>query len=869
MTRTKRSPKNGRITYLYTALLYIIGIAFVYISFGIFPLGDKTTLISDMRSQYIDFLSFFKNIPFSTYSFKLGTGNDLLSFFAYYLASPVNLLVFMFRNISVAATAIFTIKLLFAALSCTCWLKNTKVITKNSALELAIPLLSVAYALCGFTTMYSMDIIWFDTVYLFPLLLLSIENTLLYSKKTMPILVALIMITGFYTGIMAIYFSLLYCVFLSFIYKGKVNFFETVYNYFLGASMSAVIFMPTLIRLASNKMTDGNILNSIAGILNTEVNDLFEIALKIWLVVIVVSIVIAVSGIIFGKLKHKFEFFGNSKLNTALFTALGAMILLVNIFFLVTSFRSGAFSDLKYLLPFNYHIETTQIYSGTITYLGIIAGLFCVKSKSFKKHIGLLLLLDICFIPIFSENLDILLHMGQEPISFPYRYTFIITFFMIIASAHGFSCVSLKLCSKVAKYGTAILCTILYCVLAFEIFANALGSFKHNEVHLWGYSQHNHFEEFVEKSADALENIDDDGFYRTEKHFNRNVNDAMQLGYNGITHYSSMYNRQMMYFLEKLGCISTMHFGTYIGHTPLTDTLFGVKYTLGSENTEFLKSHTLSENDNHTYYGDLYEKLYSNDCVDLYKNPHTTGLAFYVDDNIFHTKPNEIPEMSFDLLNVIYNSMLGDTVNPYKRQTVLEQGDNTFSVKSNANGRLFIKSNPGVSHYRVYVNDVAVGSGQYGAFGFVNQNIYGTEVKKGSNTKIVIESDNPLSAGDISVFVEEDTAYNKIMDYLNRNKVDYTVKAEDEIVLNLSGDGGAIFTNIPYDEHWVIESEKDIEITRMLDTFLGLEAPPGDYTITLKYVPTGLSLSCAISGLALVIYLILAFEIFSKKKKRK
>ena len=211
-----------RKSYFYMTIFFAVIISVLFLSFGLFPFGEKSFLTSDMRSQYVDFLSFFKNSLPATYSFELGMGGDIITFFAYYLCSPVNLLVFLFENMAHAAMLIFAVKLYLCALFCAFYFNHSK-ICPLSGKNILIALLSVAYAFCGFNMVYSMNIIWLDSVYLFPLLILSVEKSIFDGKRYLIYVTAAAVIFNFYTGIMSVYFSLLYIVALYTAYRENVK----------------------------------------------------------------------------------------------------------------------------------------------------------------------------------------------------------------------------------------------------------------------------------------------------------------------------------------------------------------------------------------------------------------------------------------------------------------------------------------------------------------------------------------------------------------------------------------------------------------------------------------------------------------------
>lgn len=846
-------------TYLYTTVLFTVIILLVYAGFGLHPFSSKTLLTSDMRSQYIDFLAYFKKMKVSWYSPDLGMGNDRLSFFAYYLSSPVNLLVFAFKNISDAVSAIFIVKIFFSAITCNLWLRNSVLINKSDFAEFFMPILSVAYAFCGFNMMYSMSIIWLDTVYLFPLLILSIEKTLLGNRKIMPVMVALIIITGFYTGIMAIYFSLLYCIALYMIFGDKVDFCKMIYNYFVGVSMSAVILMTTLIRLSSNKMDENNFLYKAASLLNISVSDVFGTILNVWILAI-----LAVALITVLRMRKRNRF--NCRLNKILFVAFGVGILFVNIILLIKGFRENSICDLKYFLPFTYEKDSPQLYTCILVYVGIISGVSLLRKG--RTYAVLLLLVLLSLMPVFSVYTDTLLHAGQKPISFPYRYSFIISFWLIAVCAYVISAYGCRY-EAVNRIGIRAVTAIMSCIFAFEIFFNALGAFKYNEIHWFGYTEYDDMTCFTDKTSDAISKINDSGFYRVEKHFNRNINDPMQLNYKGINHYSSMYNHHMIDFLARVGCITTIYYGTHIGHTPLTDLLFGIKYTLGSENTEFLKKCTISEYDNYTYYNTLYRKMYSNGYVDLYENPYGGNFAFYADAGVLETDLYGLWGESFEVINEIYNSIMGKEINPYKKQNIYSDDINNFQIDCEASGRMFIRTAPGVECENISVNGISAGSGYYEMFGYVRPNMYCADVIEGERITLHLESARVINPNEISVFVEQYDAYDEIAEYISSNQVDYSFVSEDEIMFDVSGDGKPVLTNIPYDENWRVVSGTNVTVGKAFDNFLTLEIPQGERcTAVIKYRPSGVGRCAVISTLGVLAYVLYAYRGMRHKGKK-
>ena len=71
------------------------------IAFGVQPFGDNSLLIIDGLHQYMPFYSILydklKSGGSLFYSFRAGLGINFLSLYAYYLSSPLNLLILFFK----------------------------------------------------------------------------------------------------------------------------------------------------------------------------------------------------------------------------------------------------------------------------------------------------------------------------------------------------------------------------------------------------------------------------------------------------------------------------------------------------------------------------------------------------------------------------------------------------------------------------------------------------------------------------------------------------------------------------------------------------------------------------------------------------
>lgn len=176
--------KSDRLLRWATALLsFAMTFAILYALFwkkGFAPFGGRTLMINDADWQYVDFFSYFKDVLAGrnsiNYTFSKGLGGSGLALFAYYLASPLNLLVAFFDKSDLHAffALLCALKLSLAGAFFSWYLTARFFRDRLDACRMAATmLLSVAYALGQYSVAQSSNIMWLDGVVMLPLIMLG------------------------------------------------------------------------------------------------------------------------------------------------------------------------------------------------------------------------------------------------------------------------------------------------------------------------------------------------------------------------------------------------------------------------------------------------------------------------------------------------------------------------------------------------------------------------------------------------------------------------------------------------------------------------------------------------------------------------
>ena len=93
-----RTPKHSAWFYpLLAGGLALVAMSLSYIWMGVWPFGIESVMIVDMHHQYGPLLAYLRDVVRNggnlLYTFETGVGANFISMFAYYLASPFNLLL--------------------------------------------------------------------------------------------------------------------------------------------------------------------------------------------------------------------------------------------------------------------------------------------------------------------------------------------------------------------------------------------------------------------------------------------------------------------------------------------------------------------------------------------------------------------------------------------------------------------------------------------------------------------------------------------------------------------------------------------------------------------------------------------------------
>ena len=915
--------------YIFSFIVPIMLMVVIYALIGIYPAGDKTIVNSDMYLQYVGFLGHIKDVLKGEanlfYSFSKSLGGNTVGLFAYYMSSPLNLIIGLFPKayIADAIVVITLIKIGLSSLTFTIYL-----IQSFKKKDINVIMFSLCYCLMAYNINFQLNIMWLDGVVLLPLVMLGIDKLINENKyKLYVISLFIAIVSNYYIGYMICIFSGLYFIY-KLILNNKVKLIKL--GSFIGASilsvaLSAFILIPTVLSLSSGKakfrlfqelpklmmsldeviaqlfignyslgQIMGNYPNIYCGVIITVLGILYflnknisrkeRILSGIFMFVLLLSIFISTLVLIW----HGFDYpVGFAYRFSFLISFLGIVLaykefisyeniskLKIAIIILLGVGCTG------YILYGDY--EGLSLWNILLTFLFFVVYIILIKlanwsnfNKDEKWNFSLSVYQWLCKIVKFYRCTEGNVRCVNKPIDY---------------SKCGKVDNNRKKLRDVKKIKLEQIINILIVTIVFiELSINAYSCLKLksyvSRVRIYIYI--NEIQPIVDELKENMNN-----FYRMEEVFANTYDDPMLLNYYGITHSSSANDRNTRKFMANMGFKTSSIFEKYNrGSLISIDSLLGVKYQIASKKSENFSDNNYTENE-------YYKKVLEEGDYIVYENPIALPIAFMVNDNLKDVDTLDVN--TFELNNRLLSSMVNtkkvinkslnvkeiisenliSTINNgevcYERMDKQKASSITFIVEAEDNNPvyMFLKSNAYESgtvssnQVRVSINGVR----KFTAFDSRNYNVeYIGAFNKGEDIRIEINlNTNKLYLKELQIYSCDVDEFEEVYNNLKENIISDTDYRDGYVKgkISVTEDKTLIYTSIPYDEGWTVKIDgKKVEYVKILDGLIGVdvdteEFSEGEHVIELKYKVPGLMVGIIISFLALVSCI--AYEVFIK-----
>ncbi len=594
------------LPFIVPPLVVMLIMGFAFYRNDLYPFGDGTVSWCDMSQQVIPLLTDFKDILSGKdgifLNFHNAGGMNLWGVFFFFIASPYTLLVLLADKADVIylVNIMTVLKLMTAAVTAQIYFRTCQ--KKLSTYISSV--LSIVYAFCGYGMFYYQNNIWLDMMYLFPLLMVAFKE-LFEKKRIIPytVMLTLMMIVNYYISYMIVIFILLFMAVCCWRYRKEEKYKDVpcrfIIGSLLGALLSAVVWIPCFLQFLSSGRSKSVIMQIESADFFSNYQTTFCLLLSTASVAVIVLVFL-----LDGKKRSK-------RLNTDLIM-LFLMLIPIIIEPANLMWHTGSYMS----FPCRYAFIT-------IFFALICAGYFLSSENAIAKekkncdHFIIFLILAALIYGFyrFSEgfvenNRDGMAKytksLWQDSTAFELWLEFFVVaavFYTIITLLHKKGWISKK-----------IFALFLAMFVAAESYANVNVYMITPDMN---YPERSYYHHNIMDLSDRIE--DNDGFYRVKtssKLFEVNLVGSM--GYNSLSHYTSLTSRDYMYMMKQLGYSSYwMEVGSY-GGTELTDALLSVKYLI-------------EKNDGITNNAD---SVYSNSIYDIVPTEYYLPLGIVTDADL-------------------------------------------------------------------------------------------------------------------------------------------------------------------------------------------------------------------------------------------
>lgn len=831
----------------------IMGGYFAYRSMA--PFGQSSLLTVDLGQQYIDFFSYFRRTLLHhpsefIYSFSKSLGGEMWGTNAYYLWSPLNLILIFFpaAHLSSGVLVLTLLKYGLSGLSFAWLLTKNKLQSGSRILAF-----STAYALNGWIIANQLNLLWLDAMILLPLITWGLHQVIFARKFTCYIgWLAVSVIDNYYMAWMICLFTLLLFIWqlpLVNSWASRLRAFgRYVLSSLIAVGISCVVLLPTIYALLQSKGTYTN-----------------------------------------NNIQSRFEY-----------NPLKILAKLVPGSFNFNQMPSGQ----------------PNIYVGMLMMFGFGLYLLNRKVNLYQRIIALLItaffILSFCY-----ELLDLLWHIGQFPVWYPSRFSFIFCFWVILLAATClqedfqtarwqiillliitlaiFAYVEILTVSyinnsqKLIGLGIAII-SLFFLIIPHTVAPNMsnillvlisicdVSTSAYTALNQISYVSQTEFGEYttaLNKATAKIKHSDSNhDFYRVAKTFMRTKDDPLQSGFNGGDHFGSTIVPSLPNFMGAIGQPAGDGFVSYDNGTQVTDSLLGFRYTMAvidpTRSTPFLPLSGYRPDWN------TQEPVAVTSNIGIRKNNAALPIAFGANSRILHQTHDTYDPAAYQ--SEIYQDLANSPQPLFEIQNFNQVDFQNVQSASQITGTVFQKKEKSASatvklKFTPSTNDsyyltvgpnvkndasITVNNRHFSQYQTYRDTIIMNVAHHQKGQEIVITfhlKHSELWMQNVSLYRLNQQAFNHDLKVLQRSplKLNHASATCLKGKVNIKKDQGVLMTTIPYDQGWYAKIDgHPVKTQKVLRTFIALKIKPGNHQVTLHYRPPYLITGMVISILSIL-----------------
>ncbi|MDD4461907.1 MAG: YfhO family protein [Eubacteriales bacterium] len=827
---------------------------FSFFTRGIFPIADRSLLTVDLYHQYAPFLAELRRKITSggslLYSWGGGLGTNFWSLIAYYLASPLNLILVFFPAAGLTE-AVLTLVVLKVGLSGAFFYQFLRGVWREQTLTMVA--FASMYALSSYHLAYSWNIMWLDSLYLLPLVMLGLvqlvrdRRWLLYTAS-----LAMVIAVNYYIAFFVCLFTVLYfpVVLADHHQPGHPGRFFASIGRFAGFSLlagglAAVMLVPTYVSLRLTSAAGDSFPDKI-----THYFDIFDYIGQHFLLMpptIRSGMPNMYSGLLVLFLVPVYFLSRSVSLRSKL--AHFALILV-----LILSFNINSLNFIWHGL----HFPNQLPYRNSFVYIFLILSLSYPALRSLREFTGKQ-------IGAIAAALAVLVLLAQklndEPLPIAALYVSLI--FIVIYAA-------VLTVDRVSRMSAQDWRLILTLSIAAELLVSTLLT-VHAIDTKEHYSQRSYYAAGEEPAqirreiAELADRHDPNDFFRMESYGPKTTNDPYLYGYRGLSIFSSTMPTKPVKMFQNLGYHSNgINSYKYEGSNIVLDSLFGLRY--------------LIQRSVPTIEMDLWQLDLSTEHIDIYQNPYALPLGYMGQPSLrqwtsYSTDPFSAQNRLMTALagtEAVF-SLLGQDQEVHTNLTLDPSGSHVYKYTRTNTGesslaRLVIR-NDATQHLYLYL-DVTANQPERG-YVLINDVRVDFNARRSTLVDLgMVQADDEIvfhlsfaddapASGRFEVYAASlnQPVFEQAIETLRSRSLQLEDWSDTRIRGSVTADEeGMLLLTIPYDQGWTLKVNGEAHDYEALDHgLIMVELPAGRHQIELTYRPPWLIRSLLISLVSLLV----------------
>ena len=809
MREPGKTPANSRSGAFYLWVGMLIPTLLVFLGFvviKVWPFGNGTVLIIDSLHQYLPFYTDFhdKLVHHSSlfYSFSGGLGYDFWATYAYYLASPFNLLIALVPTANVGDFMDLMILLKIGACG---GIFSWYLHKRNGSLPFMPLVCGTMYALGNFLIGYYFNLMWLDSIAVVPLIMYGIERI---SRGRGGSVYGLALLYGlwcnYYIGFMLCIFSCLYLV-VCLVQRSGMSARQLVrrgllfgWYSLLAGGASAVVLLPAYRALTASESMMSNT---------------FPKHLKFYTDFLSMFISHFAA-------EHPINI---SDSQVGLNAYCGVSVLILVICWVLDS-QIGLRKKISHLL-----LTLFLFMSVTVNYFNYMWHGFHTQNGLPNRFAFLyvLMLLILCydvFPHLWQMPLWELLSAGLIPLALSLyavmsRKTDWDTYGAWNYLTPALLCLYLLLLTalRLRRAPTRIFCILLGTLMIGEAACHGIYGICYNE----NVTRDIYLKDQASFKAMTKKAEGDSGeFYRAEIDSQRMRNVTIFAGGHSMVLFNSTMQESYTQLCDRIGIEARTNKNGYNGVTRLFNDLFGIRYVFSS----------IAKGD--TLYG--FEKIDGDGNLNMFYNPGALSAGVLVNPEIRYWDIEE--GNPIDVQNSFVNLAAG--------MEDLYILDRIVEAKDTEENKVVLPEDKQVYIYLPdRISELKLKTPEYDRnFTTYTDHLYSMYAVPGNDSGAFTCNLKPSQTGEtVSIYTCSNEQYEQVHDYLARSQLT-DVKAEGAVFSgSIEADrDGILLLSLPYNRGWKVKMDaQGVEPLVIGDCLMGIEMPAGHHDIYMRFVPNG------------------------------